>query len=159
MPAASSAELTRVVPFPDDVGEPLWRETRAFPLLATGGPVVTFLAIGAFAVRPLVLHVLLAAAAIAVLSLCLRAADAAVIETYTVSERFVAIEQRRGGRVAVPIERLIGATVAGDTVRLHSRDGVVTLGFVRRRRALLRALEAVAPGLRIAEQLDPLCPT
>jgi hypothetical protein len=49
----------------------------------------------------------------------------------------VAVEQRRGGRAAIPTERLIGMTIAGDAVRSSSRDGVVTLGFVSRRRALV----------------------
>jgi hypothetical protein len=159
MPAASSARLTRATPFPDDVGEPVWRETRSFPVLTVGGPVVALLAVGALEVRPTALHLLLAGAAIAALWLLVRARERAVIETYTVSERFVAVEQPRGGRVAVPTERLTGVTVAGDTVRLDSRDGVLTLGFVRRRRALLRALERVAPGVTTAEEFHPLCPT
>jgi hypothetical protein len=159
MPAASSAQLTEVIRFPDELGEPVWRETRSFPVMTVGGPVVAVLVVGAISARPLALHLLLGAAALAVLWLLMRAREGAVIETYTVSERFVAIEQRRGGRVAIPTERLTGVTIAGDTVRLNSRDGVLTLGFVRRRRALLRALERVAPGLRVGEEFAPLCPT
>lgn len=159
MPTASSAQLTRAIPFPDDVGEPVWRETRAFPVMTVGGPVVTLLAIAAIGVRPLGLQLLLGAAAVVVLWLLVRARGGAVIETYTVSERFVAIEQRRGGRVAIPTKGLTGVTIAGDSVRLKSCDGVVTLGFVSRRRALLRALERVAPGVRVGEEIALLCPT
>ena len=159
MPTASSAQLTRFIPFPDDIGEQVWRETRSFPVTTVGGPVVACLAIGAIGVRPLALHLLLGAAAIVALWLLVRAREGAEIETYTVTERFVAVEQRRGGRVAIPTERLIGVTIAGDTVRLLTRDGVVTLGFVSRRRALRRALERVAPGLRVGEEFDLLCPT
>jgi hypothetical protein len=159
MPTASSAQLTRAIPFPDEIGEPVWRETRSFPVMTVGGPVVAFLVVGAIGVRPLALHLLLGAGAIVALWLLVRAREGAVIETYTVSERFVVVEQRRGGRAAIATERLTGVTIAGDTVRLNTRDGVVTLGFVRRRRALLRALERVAPGLRVAEEFDPLCPT
>ena len=159
MPTASSAQLTRAIPFPEEIGEQVWRETRSFPVLTVGGPLVAFLVIGAIAVRPLGLHVLLGAAAIVALWLLVRAREGAVIETYTVTERFVAVEQRRGGRVAIPTDRLTGMTIAGDTVRLITRDGVVTLGFVSRRRALRRALERVAPGLRVGEEFDPLCPT
>ena len=159
MPTASSAQLTRVIPFPDQIGDEVWRETRSFPVMTVGGPVVACLAIGAIDVRPLALHVLLGAAAVVVLWLLVRARERAVIETYTVTERFVAVEQRRGGRVAIPTERLTGVTIVGDTVRLITRDGVVTLGFVSRRRALRRALERVAPELRVGEEFDPLCPT
>ncbi len=159
MPTASSAQLTRAIPFPDDIGEPVWRETRAFPVMTVGGPVVALLAIAAIGVRPLGLQLLLAAAAVVVLWLLVRAREGAAIETYTVSERFVAIEQRRGGRVAIPTECLTGVTIAGDAVRLESRDGLVTLGFVSRRRALLQALERVAPGVRVGEEIALLCPT
>jgi hypothetical protein len=159
MPTASSAQLARVIPFPDDLGEAMWRETRSFPVMVVGGPVVALLVVGAIGVRPLALHLLLGAAAILGVWLLVRARERAVIETYTVTERFVAVEQRRGGRVAIPTERLTGATIAGDRVRLTTCDGVVTLGFVSRRRGLRRALERVAPGLRIGEEFDPLCPT
>jgi hypothetical protein len=159
MPTPSSAQLARVMPFPEELGEAVWRETRSFPIMTVGGPVVALLVVGAIAVRPLALHVLLAAAAIVLLSLLVRARERAVIETYTVTERFVAVEQRGGGRVAVPTERLTRVTIAGDRVRLVTPDGVLTLGFVSRRRALRRALERVAPGLRIGEEFDPLCPT
>src|SRR5438876_12226558 len=115
MPAASSAQLTEVILFPDEIGEPVWRETRSFPVMPVGGPVVALLVVGAISARPLALHLLLGAAALAVLWLLMRAREGAVIETYTVSERFVAIEQRRGGRVAIPTERLTGVTIAGDT--------------------------------------------
>jgi hypothetical protein len=159
MPTASSAQLTRAIPFPDEIGEPVWRETRSFPVMTVGGPVVACLAIGAIAVRPLALHLLLGAAAFALLWLLVRLRERAVIETYTVSERFIAVQQRRGGRIAIPADRLTSVTIAGDAVRLSGRDGVVTLGFVSRRRALLRALERVAPGLRVGAEIDPLCPT
>ena len=159
MPTASSAQLALVIPFPDELGEAVWRETRAFPLMTVGGPVVALLAVGAIAVGPLALHLLLGAAAVLALWLLVRARERAVIETYTVTERFIAVEQRGGGRVAIPTERLTGVTIAGDRVRLVTRDGVMTLGFVSRRRALRCALERVAPGLRIGEEFVPSCPT
>lgn len=159
MPTASSAQLARVIPFPDELGKAMWRETRSFPVMVVGGPVVALLVVGAIGVRPLALQVALGAAAILAVWLLVRARERAVIETYTVTERFVAVEQRGGGRVAIPTERLTGVTIVGDRVRLSTRDGVVTLGFVSRRRALRRALERVAPSVRVGEEFVPLCPT
>jgi hypothetical protein len=159
MPTQSTADLTQAIPFPDDIGEPVWRETRRLPVTIVGVPAVAFLVAGAIGVRPLVLHVVLGVAAIVVVWLVVRARERSVIETYTVSDRFVTIEQRRGGRAAIPTDQLTGVTISGDKVLLDSRDGVLTLGFVSRRRALVRALERVAPGLRIGEEFDPLCPT
>jgi hypothetical protein len=159
MPAPSTSDLTSSRPFPDDPGEPIWEERRAFPVLVVGAPPVAFLAIAAIAVRPLAVHVALAAATIAALWLLIRFRDRGLIETYAVSDRFVTVEQPRGGRLAIPIERLTGVTLAGDRVRLSSRDGVVTLGFVAHQRALVRALERVAGGLVVEREIDPLCPT
>lgn len=87
-----------------------------------------------------------------------RARDRAVLESYTISDCFVAIEQASGGRVAIAVEDLTDVTIAGDKVRLESRDGVVTLGFVHRQRGLLRALERVAPGMRVERDMDVFCP-
>lgn len=70
-----------------------------------------------------------------------------------------AVAGERVGRGAGCVGRAVGVTIAGDTVRLSSRDGMLTLGFVSRRRALLRSLKQVAPGLRFGEEIDPLCPT
>jgi membrane protein implicated in regulation of membrane protease activity len=159
MPSASAAQLTRSSPFPDELGEPVWQERRAFPVVTLGAAPLTFLAIAAIAVGPVAVHVVLAAATILAAWLLYRARDRAVLETYTVSDRFIAVEQPRGGRVAIATEDLTGVTVAGDKVRLASRDGVVTLGFVRRQRGLLRALERVAPGLRVEHDADAFCPT
>ena len=59
--------------------------------------------------------------------------------------RYVAIEQPGGGRVAVPVASLTTVTVRGDHVRFDSTEGVVDFAYVRRKRALLRALERAAP--------------
>src|SRR5262249_6624448 len=93
MPTASSAQLARVIPFPDELGEGMWRETRSFPVMVVGGPVVALLVVGAIGVRSVALHPLLGVAAILAVWLLMRARERAMIETYTVTERFVAVEQ------------------------------------------------------------------
>jgi hypothetical protein len=158
MPTSSTAHLTRVIQFPDELGQPIWRERRTFPLVTVLGAPLAFLAVGAIAVRPLALHLVLAAATMAALWLLYRARARAVLETYTITDRFVAIEQARGGRVGLPTERLTGVTLVGDKVRLDSRDGVVTLAFVRRQRGLLRALERAAPGVHVEDDDGRLVP-
>jgi hypothetical protein len=159
MPAPSTAELRGPVAFPRELGEPVWQERRIFPVAATYGVPVAFLLVLTVAVRPLALHVVLAAATLAMVLLLLRARRRAVIETYTVSERFVAIEQPGGGRVAIPTEALTRVTLEGDSVRLESTLGVVTLGFVSRRRALLRALSRVVPDVPVERDMTAFCPT
>jgi hypothetical protein len=159
MPGQSTAELTREIPFPDELGEPVWQQRRSFPVSTLYGVPAGFALVGAIAVRSLALHVVLGAVAVIAVWLLVRARRRALIETYTVTERFVAVVQPGGGRVAIETERLTGVTIAGDKVRLESHDGVLVLGFVRRQRSLLRALERVAPGLGFQRDVTAYCPT
>jgi hypothetical protein len=130
MPSPSTAELTRAIAFPQSIGEPVWQERRTFPVTPLFGVPAAFFGVATVAVRPVGLQIVLGLAAIAALVLVVRAWRRGVIETYTVSERFVAIEQPGGGRVAIPTESLTGVTLRGDKVRLESGVGVLTLGFV-----------------------------
>jgi hypothetical protein len=61
--------------------------------------------------------------------------------------------------VAIPVERATGVTLAGDSVRVESCGGVLVLGFVRRRRRLVRALERAAPGLGFDRDVMAHAPT
>jgi hypothetical protein len=159
MPAASSAELRRPVVFPEEIGEPVWQERRTFPVATVYGVPATFLAVLAVAARPLAAHVALAVAAAAAVGMLVRARRRALIETYTLSERYVAAEQPGGGRVAVPIETLTGVTLAGDSVLVHSTLGTLRLGFVARQRAFVRALGRVAPAVPVERDMTAFCPT
>jgi hypothetical protein len=159
MPASSTAELSRPVAFPSEIGEPIWRERRCFPVAAAYGVPAAFLVVLAIAVRPLAAHVALAAAALAMVAVLVRAWPRALIETYTLSERFIAIEQPGGGRVAIPTETLRSVTLAGDSVHLHSTLGALTLGHVARQRALVAALGRIAPEVRVERDMKPFCPT
>ncbi len=159
MPSPSTAQLTRQISFPDETGDPVWQERRSFPVVTLLGAPAAFLVIAAVAVRPLALHIILGAAAIVAFWLIVSARRRALIETYAISERFVTIEQPGGGHVALGTDELTGVTIAGNRVRLDSRDGTLTLGFVRRQRRLLRALERVAPGVRVERDMTAFCPT
>jgi hypothetical protein len=159
MPAPTTAELTRPIAFPAQIGEPLWQERRRFPVAAAYGVPAAALAVLAVAVRPPAAHLALGVAAIVAVALLLRARRRALIETYTLSEQFVAIEQRAGGRVAIPTATLTRVTLAGDSVVLESRVGVIRLGFVARQRALVQALERVAPGVPVERDVTAYCRT
>jgi hypothetical protein len=159
MPAPSTAELSRPVAFPREIGEPIWRERRCFPVAAAYGVPAAFLLVLAIAVRPVAAHVALAAAALMMVAVLVRARRRALIETYTVSERFIAVEQPGGGRVAIPTGTLTSVMLAGDSVHLHSTVGVLTLGHVARQRALVKALARVAPEVRVERDMTAFCPT
>jgi hypothetical protein len=159
MPASSTAQLSRAAPFAGEIGEPIWRERRCFPVASAYGVPAAFLVVLAVAVGPLAAHLALAAAALATVAALVRARRRALIETYTLSERFVAVEQPGSGRAAVPTDTLTAVTLAGDTVRLHSTLGVLTLGHVARQRALVNALRRVAPDARVERDVTAFCPT
>ena len=159
MPSPSVAELTRPIAFPNEIADPVWQERRTFPVAAVYGVPSAFLVVLTFAVRPLAVQVLFGAATIVTLSMLVRGWRRALIETYTVSERFITIEQPGGGRVAIPTETLAHVRIEGDKVHLEGSAGEVTLGFVRRQRALLRALEHVAPTAHVEHDWSASCPT
>lgn len=159
MPSATTAEITSPIAFPDDVGEPVWREERRVPVLTFFGVPLAFLVVGAVVVDPLIGRVALAAAAVVLGGLLLRARRSALIETFAVSESWLTVEQRGGGRVALPVSALTNVTLKGDKVRLESSVGVVTLGFVRHQRSLARALAQVAPAVRFDRDVTAFCPT
>jgi hypothetical protein len=91
--------------------------------------------------------------------LLVRARRRALIETFTVTERFVTVVQPGGGRVALPTAAITALTLKGDKVRLDSTLGVVTFGFVRRQKALVRALQHVCPALHVDRDMAAFCPT
>ena len=159
MPITSTAELTRPVAFPDDPGVAIWSERRTFPVTAVYGVPTVFLVVLAVTVSPLPVRLLLVAGALIAVGLMVRAQRRSLIETYALSDRFLTVVQPGGGRVAVPVDSLRLVHVRGDKVRLEGNLGVVTLGFVRRQRALLRALEQVAPFLTVERDVTAFCPT
>ena len=159
MPASSTADLSRPVAFPSEIGEPIWRERRSFPVAAVCGVPAAFLVVLAIAARPLAAHVALGAAAVAMLAVLVLARRRALIETYTLSEDFLAVEQPGGGRVAIPTGTLTSVTLAGDSVHLHSTLGVITLGCVARQRALVKALGRIVPEVHVERDMNAFCPT
>jgi hypothetical protein len=159
MPGLTTADLTTPVAFPDDPGPPVWREERRMPVFVLFAVPLAFLLAAVVVVEPRSGKVALVAAAFLLGWLLIRARRSSLIETFAVSDRFVTIEQRAGGRVALPVETVTGVTVRGDRVRLESTGGVVTLGFVRHRKGLVRALEHVAPAVKVEWDARAFCPT
>jgi hypothetical protein len=159
MPRLTTAELSSPLAFPDEPGAPLWREERRMPVLVLFAVPLAILLAGVVVVQSPVVRLALVAAAIVVVWLLVRARRGSLIETFAVSDRYVTVVQPRGGRVALPVTSLTHVTIQADRVRLESAEGVVTLGFVRRRKALAATLEAVAPAAAIDWDGPAFCPT
>lgn len=159
MPAPTVADLNDPIPFPSDPGPALWSERRSLPVLTIYGVPLAF-AIGlVVAVSSLPGRLALGVGAAAIAWLLARARRTALIETLTVTGQFITVTQPGGGRVALPVETLTGLTLRGDKVRFESLHGSLTFGFVRRQRALLKALATAAPGLAISRDMDAFCRT
>lgn len=159
MPRMSTAKLRGPSAFPQQLGEPLWQERRTVPVELFAGVPVAFLATATVTVSSFGLQVLLAAATVAGVVVLLRLRRRGLIETYTVTDRFIAIEQASGGRVAIRTEGLTAVTLEGDAVRIESHLGVLTFGFVRRQKRRARTLERVAPAVQVMRKIDLSCPT
>ena len=159
VPATTTADLTRPIPFPAERGAPLWRERRKRPVVLLFGVPLAFPIVLAAGLEPVGLRLVFAAVAAGMLALLLRARRRSLIETSTVTSRFVTVEQPGGGRVAIPTEAVERVTIQGDSVRIDTARGVLTLGFVRRQRRLIRVLEQVAPGVTVDRDVTAFCPT
>ena len=159
MPAPTVADITDPIPFPADPGAALWSERRSLPVMTIYGVPLAFAVGLVVAVPSLPGRLALAAGAVAIAWLLARARRTALIETLTLTGQFVTVTQPGGGRVALPVRTLTGLTLQGDRVRFDSLHGSITFGFVRRQRALMRALATAAPGLVISRDMDAFCRT
>jgi hypothetical protein len=156
---ASTAELTRDVPVAQDRGPVVFTETRAVPIVAFFGAPAVMLLVVSVAVPHLALRVICGLLGVVLAVVGYRRRRSSVIETYTVTTQYVMIEQPSGHRAAVTTDSIRGVETHGDRVRLDTDDGVLTLGFVRRKRALMEALTKVHPTLVATTRGDPLCKT
>ena len=159
MPVPTTAEIREPIPFPSDPGSPIWEELRTVPVTALFGVPVAFAVMLTFVAGPLVAKAALACVAAVLAVLLVRARGRALIETLTVTDRFLLVVQPGGGRVALPTATITALTAKGDRVRLDSTLGVVTLGFVRRQKALVRALQRTSPSIRVDRDTDAFCRT
>jgi hypothetical protein len=159
MPIATTADLIVDVPFPDEPQAPVWQERRTVPTVAFYWVPAALLVLFAVSVDAIALKAVGGFGAVALAVLGVRARRRSLIETYTLSERFLTVEQPEGGRVAIPVESLQRVTLAGEKVRVDSSVGTLTLGYVRGQHSLVRALEALVPGLVVERDLNAFCPT
>jgi hypothetical protein len=159
MPTPTTFEPTADPAFPDDVGAPVWSERRTLPVAAFYGVPAAFLGFGAVAASNDLVRLSLGLLALVVVAFGIRAHRRALIETFEVSDRFLTVVQPGGGRVAVPLSSIDRVTMMGDKVRVDASVGTLTLGFVRRQKALIRALEQRAPGAVIDRDITAFCPT
>lgn len=160
MPSPTIAEIEDPTPFPDVLGDPIWNERRTLPLLTFYGVPIAFLVVLIFATPSSAGRVALGTATVIVVLLLVRARRRSLIESYTLTEAFVSVEQPDGGRVALPTATVERVTIRGDRVRIEASIGVLTLGFVRHQRSLVRALERVVPGVVVEREVDlhsPIC--
>jgi hypothetical protein len=156
MTRMSTAKLTRPSVFPHEPGEPLWQERRAVPVALFVAVPVASLATAAGTSSALGLQVLLGAATVVGVLMMFRLRRGSLIETYTVTDRFITIEQPSGGRAAIETDGLTAVTLDGDAVRIEGRAGVLTFGFVRRQKRLVRTLQRLAPAVQVTR--ESTCP-
>jgi hypothetical protein len=135
----------------------LWRERRTPPFLEFAIAVAAVLAVGAVAAQSLVFTPLVLAAAVAVLVYGRRFADAPYLEDQLLTDRRVLVVPRVGTAYGLPLEDVESVEMRGTKALFTAGGRELRFSFVRRHRALRKALETGAPHISFEQRWDPNC--
>jgi hypothetical protein len=135
----------------------LWRERRAPPFMEFAVAVAAVLAAGAVAAHNLVFTPLALAAALAVVVYGRRFAAAHYLEDQLLTDRRVVVAPRIGAAYGMPLGDIVSVELRGTKVLFTGGGRELRFSFVRRHRALRKALETGAPHISFEQRWDPNC--
>lgn len=135
----------------------LWRERRAPPFLELTIAVVAVLAVGGVAAQSLVFTPLALAAALAAAVYGRRFAAAHYLEDQLLTDRRVVVVPRVGSAYGLPLEDIESVEMQGTKALFTAGGRQLRFSFVRRHRALRKALETGAPHISFEQRWDPNC--
>jgi len=135
----------------------LWRERRAPPYLEFTIAVAGVLAVGGAAAQSFVFTplALLAAAAAAVFGR--RFAAGHYLEDQLLTDRRVVVVPRIGAAYGLPLGDVQSVELQGTKAVFTAGGRELRFSFVRRHRALRKALETGAPHISFEQRWDPNC--
>ena len=135
----------------------LWRERRAPPYLEFAIAVAAVLAVGAVAAHNLVFTPLALAAAVAVAVYGRRFAAAHYLEDQLLTNRRIVVVPRVGAAYGLPLDEIESVELRGTKALFTGGGRELRFSFVRRHRALRKALETGAPHISFEQLWDPNC--
>ena len=136
----------------------LWRERRTPPFMEAAIAAALALAVVGVAVANVVATPLLLAAAVGALLLGRRAVAGHYLEDQLLTDRRALVVPRVGVAYGLPLGDIEGVEMKGTKVTFTSGGGrEFRYSFVRRHRALRRALETGAPHISFEQRWDPNC--
>lgn len=135
----------------------LWRERRAPPFLEFTVAAAGVLAVGGVAAQSYVFTPLALAAAIAVAVYGRRFAAGHYLEDQVLTDRRVVVVPRVGAAYGLALDDIESVELRGTRASFTAGGRELRFAFVRRHRALRKALEAGAPHLSFEQRWDPNC--
>jgi hypothetical protein len=135
----------------------LWRERRTPPFMQAAIAVAAVLAVSGVAVANVVLTPLLLVAGAATLLAGRRMAADHYLEDQLLTDRRALVVPRVGSAHGLPLDELESVEFRGAKATLSGHGQQLRFGFVRRQRALRKALESGAPHISVEQHWDPNC--
>ena len=134
----------------------LWRERRTPPFMEAAIALTAILASGVAVASPFITPLLVAAAAAAFV-IGRRFAAGHYLEDQLLTDRRVLVVPRVGASYGLPLDDIESVELKGTKATFTGRGREFRFAFVRRHRALRKALETGAPHISFEQRWDPNC--
>ena len=135
----------------------LWRERRSPPFMEAAVAAALMLAVAGVAVANLFVTPLLVAAAVGAVLLGRRVVAGHYLEDQLLTDRRAVVVPRVGAAYGLPLGDIEGVELKGTKAVFTGGGREFRFSFVRRHRALRRALETGAPHISLEQRWDPNC--
>jgi hypothetical protein len=135
----------------------LWRERRSPPFMEAAWALAALLALAGVAVASIILTPLLLAGALAAVLLGRRIAAGHYLEDQMLTDRRAVVVPRIGQAYGLPLDTIDSVELKGTRATFSGGGQQFRFAFVRRHRALRKALEDGAPHVSLEQRWDPNC--
>ena len=135
----------------------LWRERRSPPFMEAAIAAALILAVAGVAVANVFVTPLLLAAAAGAVLLGRRVVAGHYLEDQLLTDRRALVVPRVGAAYGLPLGDIEGVELTGTKAVFTGGGREFRFAFVRRHRALRRALETGAPHISFEQRWDPNC--
>jgi hypothetical protein len=135
----------------------LWRERRSPPFMEAALAVTAIVAVLGVAVASPVLTPLLIAAAAGTFVIGRRFARGHYLEDQLLTDRRALVVPRVGAAYGLPLAHIESVELKGTRATFSGDGREFRFAFVRRHRALRKALEESAPHISFEQRWDPNC--